>query len=142
MKISERKQRLRTRGTVPVSAEQSPNGKTVVKSVRKGSKAGPKSTTTTTQQRPARRPMSARFYIIFGIAYVIFSPVIFVQNLVALNSPHSKYHPGTLELLMPVLFFVFGVVWVYLGLRQRRRERAAAAGLVTTSATADKGASR
>jgi hypothetical protein len=141
MKISERKQRLRTRGTVPVSAEHSPNGKTVVKSIRKGTKAAPKSTTAT-QQRPARRPMSARFYIIFGIAYIVFSPVIFVQNLVAMNAPHSKYHPGTLELLMPVLFFVFGVVWVYLGLRQRRRERAAAAGLVTPTITADKGATR
>jgi hypothetical protein len=141
MKISERKQRLRTRGTVPVSAEQGPNGKTVVKSVRKSTKATSKPAATA-QQRPARRPMSARFYIIFGIAYIIFSPVIEFQNLAAAGNPHSKYHPGTLELIMPLLFFVFGVVWVYLGIRQRRRERAAAAGLVTSTPAANKGASR
>jgi hypothetical protein len=86
--------------------------------------------------------MSARFYIIFGIAYVVFSPVIFVQNWAAAHNPHSKYHPGTLEQIMPVLFFVFGAVWVYLGLRQRRRERATAAGLVAPTVAADKGASR
>jgi hypothetical protein len=66
----------------------------------------------------------------FGLAYMIFSPFLFLNELAL---AHTKHPPGTFEFLLPVVFFLFGVWWFVRGVQARRRRAAA-----TTVAPASK----
>lgn len=138
MKISERKQHLRARGIVPVSQETVP-GKMVVASGRgqgKAAAAAPGRKGAEPQKPPrARWQPSPRYQITFGAAYLIFSPILLYSAFARLQSHDPKVHPGLFDFAMPVVFFLFGVWWVYTGLRARRRQRMAAA---TTAAASGK----
>ena len=105
MKISERKHRLRTRGIVPVSQETEPRkrGASAPARVRSSRKSAParQGAAQTKAPRPRWQP-SAGTQLAFGLAYMVFAPVLFFENFVAHACPHSKYHPGAFELIMPV----------------------------------------
>jgi hypothetical protein len=130
MKISERKQHLRARGVVPVPQATATRR-------RRRARA--------TDQREARIVEAPRrrwqpspgFQLTFGLAYMIFSPFLFLNELALAHAPHAKYHPGAFEFLAPVVFFLFGAWWVYRGLQARRRRRATAT-TATTVAPASK----
>ena len=129
MKISERKQHLRARGVVPVSQATPQRSRKVRTPARAADKRA------TDQKAPRRRWQPGPGYkMTFGLAYMIFSPFLFLNALALAHAPHAKSHPGAFEFLMPVVFFLFGAWWVYRGLRARRRQRAAA----TTVAPASK----
>lgn len=136
MKISERKQRLRSRGVVPVSQEA---GQWQKKEPSSGSARGARRTTTsTTPSGKAPRPRwqpSPGYQIAFGVAYVVFAPILFLQSWTLLNQPHSKVHPGAFEFIMPVVFFLFGLWWVYRGVQARRKARAGAVAAISTTTT-------
>lgn len=134
MKISERKNRLRARGVVPVPQEAEPRKKGPAPArVRSARKSGP-AAASSTQRRPRWQP-SAGTQLIFGLAYMIFAPVLFFENFLALHAHNAKYHPGAFEILMPVVFFLFGVWWVYRGLSARRKKAATTATTTTASKT-------
>jgi len=71
----------------------------------------------------------------FGLAYMIFSPFLFLNALALAHAPHAKSHPGAFEFLMPVVFFLFGAWWFVRGVQARRRQRAAATTLAPASKT-------
>jgi len=71
----------------------------------------------------------------FGLAYMIFSPFLFLNELALAHAPHAKSHPGALEFLAPVVFFLFGAWWFVRGVQARRRQRAAATTLAPASKT-------
>jgi len=78
-----------------------------------------------------------RYQITFGLMYVVFAPILLYNTLHLANAPKSKYHPDFLTLGLPVVFFLFGVWWLYRGVTATRRARAnAAAGVPTGAATA------
>ncbi len=78
-----------------------------------------------------------RYQITFGLMYLVFAPILFLNTLSLAHAPKSKYHPGLLELGLPVVFFLFGVWWLYRGVMATRRARAnAASGAPTGAATA------
>jgi hypothetical protein len=144
MKISERKQRLRARGVVPVSQEMEPRKKTVsASSPRARSAPVGKGTAPTKAPRPRWQP-SPGYQLAFGVAYIIFAPILFFQNFVAMRTPHTKYHPGAFEFIMPIVFFLFGVWWVYRGLVARRRKNALTAASRSAASKTElvKGSSR
>lgn len=140
MKISERKQRLRERGVVPISQESVPGQKTIISAGRTRTKTTRQNAAPARATQP-RRQLSARYQLIFGSAYVVFAPILFIQNIIALRTPKA-HHPGAFEIIMPVVFFVFGVVWVYLGLKARARERAAASATASDAPRLAKGSPR
>src|SRR5579864_9490703 len=126
MKISERKQHLRTRGIVPVSQETA-QGKTVVAPARgqgKAAASAPGRKGAEPQKPPrARWQPSPRYQITFGAAYLIFSPILLYSAFARLQSHDPKVHPGLLDFAMPVVAIRPGVWWVYTGLRARRSQR-------------------
>jgi hypothetical protein len=133
MKISERKQHLRARGVVPVpqaTLQRSQKGRTPARAPdkRAAARAG------ATDQKAPRRGWqpSPGFQLTFGLAYMIFSPFLFLNELAL---AHTKHPPGTFEYLAPVVFFLFGAWWVYRGLQARRRRRAPATTPAPTSKT-------
>lgn len=124
MKISERKQRLRARGTVPVSQETTQRKTVATASSR--TRGNVSASSSGGKKAPAPRPRwqpSPTYQLIFGLAYMVFSPILILNTLALAHAPHSKYHPGTFEYLMPVVFFAFGLWWFYRGLRARRQRR-------------------
>lgn len=132
MKISERKQRLRTRGIVPVSQETTAHTKVVSAPARGTAK------TTAPGKAPAKPPRSRwqpspGYQLAFGIAYVIFAPFLIYQNLVVLPKAHPKSPPGAFDVLLPVIFLLFGLWWIYRGLQARRRKSAAGDDVVVTT---------
>ena len=136
MKISERKQRLRARGVVPVPQATPQRSQKVSTPARAPGKRAAARTGATNQKAPRRRWQPGPGYqLTFGLAYMIFSPFLFLNELALAHAPHTKYHPGVFEFLMPVVFFLFGAWWVYRGLRARRRQRAAAATVAPASKT-------
>ena len=128
MRISERKQRLRSRGVVPVSQEA---GQWQKKESSSGSSRGARRTATSTTPAKgtgrSRWQPSPGYQIAFGVAYIVFAPILFLQSWTLLNQPHSKVHPGAFEFIMPVVFFLFGLWWVYRGVSARRKKAAEAA---------------
>lgn len=152
MKISERKQRLRARGWVPAPQEPAPtSAKKTAIATRAGDKALPARKGATQPARPASRPRwqpSAGYQITFGIAYIVFSPILFWQAL-AQAQAHAhplKGHPvapdpGIFGFGMPVVFFLFGLWWVYRGLKARR-QKAQGIAAITTSSTPSTSESR
>ncbi len=127
MKISERKQRLRARGTVPVADavyQQAPRRASVAREDRPAARSAPRqgARTPATPPRPRWQP-GPRYQIIFGLVYCIMAPFLLLQTLALANAPHVKSRPGTLEFLLPVGFFLFGVWWLYRGLQAQRALR-------------------
>jgi hypothetical protein len=57
--------------------------------------------------------------MMFGLAFMIISPFLFLNELALAHPPHSKCHPGTFEFLMPVVFFLVGAWWFVRGVRAR-----------------------
>jgi hypothetical protein len=136
MKISERKQRLRARGVVPVSQVPAQRTQKVRTPARAPDKKATARTGATDQKAPRRRWQPGPGYqMTFGLAYMIFSPFLFLNELALAHAPHAKYHPGTFEFLMPVVFFLFGAWWFVRGVRARRRQRAAATTVAPASKT-------
>ena len=136
MRISERKQRLRARGVVPVPQATPQRSQKVSTPARASGKRAAARSGATDQKAPRRRWQPGPGYqLTFGLAYMIFSPFLFLNELALAHAPHTKYHPGVFEFLMPVVFFLFGAWWVYRGLRARRRQRAAAATVAPASKT-------
>ena len=130
MKISERKQHLRARGVVPVSQATPQRSRKVRTPARAADKRA------TDQQAPRRRWQPGPGYkMTFGLAYMIFSPFLFLNALALAHAPHAKSHPGAFEFLMPVVFFLFGAWWFVRGVQARRRQRAAATTLAPASKT-------
>jgi len=133
MKISERKHRLRRRGVMPVAMEAAPRqveSSSTSAPARNGGAAVQKSA------KPRWQP-GPRYQITFGLMYVVFAPILFLNTLNAAHTSKSKYQPGALELALPVVFFLFGVWWLYRGVMATRRARAnAAAGAPTGAALA------
>lgn len=123
MKISERKRRLRTRGIVPVSqAPGTPRRSTSSRNSNHRGATGTSNKDTTT--RPAQRSrwqFSPTQQIIFGAVYIIFSPIMFLQYLSLANDPKVKAHPGAIEFALPVIFFLFGLWFIYRGIQGRRQ---------------------
>jgi hypothetical protein len=146
MKISERKHRLRTRGIVPVPQEAEPRrrGPSAPAAVRSAGKSASTQKGSTQARPKARWQPSAGTQLAFGLAYVVFAPVLFFENFMALHAHNAKYHPGAFELIMPVVFFLFGVWWVYRGLSARRKKAAEAAATTTAAPKTElaKGSSR
>jgi hypothetical protein len=135
MRISERKQHLRARGVVPVPQATPQRSQKVRTPARAPDKRAAARAGATDQKAPRRRWQPGPGYqLTFGLAYMIFSPFLFLNELALAHAPHTKYHPGTFEFLMPVVFFLFGVWWFVRGVQARRRRRAA----VTTLAPASK----
>ena len=133
MKISERKQHLRARGVVPVPQATPQRSRKVRTPARAADKADKRATD---QKAPRRRWQPGPGYqLTFGLAYMVFSPFLFLNELALAHAPHTKYHPGTFEFLMPVVFFLFGAWWFVRGVQARRRQRAAAATLAPASKT-------
>ena len=135
MKISERKTRLRTRGIVPVAQEaeprrRGPSAPALVRSA--GKSASTRQGNTQARPKPRWQPSSGT-QLAFGLAYMVFAPVLFFENFMALRAHNAKYHPGAFELIMPVVFFLFGVWWVYRGVSARRK-KAAEARAITAAA--------
>lgn len=122
MKISERKQRLRTRGVVPVSQEIAPRRVVESGPTRTRAKAGPAGKNAPAAPRSRWQP-SPTYQIAFGAAYMIFSPILILNDLALANAPHSKVHPGFFEYFLPIVFFAFGAWWLYRGLQARRVAR-------------------
>jgi hypothetical protein len=133
MKISERKQHLRARGVVPVSQATLQRSQKVRTPARAPDKRAAARTGATDQKAPRRgwQPSSG-FQLTFGLAYMIFSPFLFLNELAL---AHTKHPPGTFEYLAPVVFFLFGAWWVYRGLQARRRRRAPATTPTTSAPT-------
>ena len=130
MKISERKQHLRARGVVPVPQATPQRSRKVRTPARAPDKRA------TDQKAPRRRWQPGPGYkMTFGLAYMIFSPFLFLNELALAHAPHAKYHPGAFELLAPVVFFLFGAWWFVRGVQARRRQRAAATTLAPASKT-------
>jgi|SRR5436305_1447239 len=130
MKISERKQHLRARGVVPVSQATPQRSRKVRTPARAADKRA------TDQKAPRRRWQPGPGYkMTFGLAYMIFSPFLFLNALALAHAPHAKSHPGAFEFLMPVVFFLFGAWWFVRGVQARRRQRAAATTLAPASKT-------
>ena len=120
MKISERKQHLRARGVVPVSQATPQRSRKVRTPARAADKRATARTGATDQKAPRRRWQPGPGYqLTFGLAYMIFSPFLFLNELALAHALHSKYHPGTVEFLMPVVFFLFGAWWFVRGVRAR-----------------------
>lgn len=132
MKISERKRRLRQRGVVPVTQQEARIVKTAP-ATRKGATftAGSvrsRQTARTTakggadrvQARP-RRQLGSGYQLTIGALYTVFAPLLLAFYIAQLRNPKLKTHPGALEILMTVLFFLFGVWNLYRGLQARRR---------------------
>src|SRR2546423_7353251 len=136
MKISERKQHLRARGVVPVSQATPQRSRKVRTPARGADKWATARTGATDQKAPRRRWQPGPGYkMTFGLAYMIFSPFLFLNELALAHAPHAKYHPGAFEFLMPVVFFLFGAWWFVRGVQARRRQRAAATTLAPASKT-------
>ena len=136
MKISERKQRLRARGVVPVSQVTAQRSQKVRVPARAPDKRATARTGATDQKAPRRRWQPGPGYqMTFGLAYMIFSPFLFLNELALAHAPHAKYHPGAFEFLMPVVFFLFGAWWFVRGVQARRRRRAPATTLAPASKT-------
>jgi hypothetical protein len=130
MKISERKQHLRARGVVPVPQATPQRSRKIRTPARAPDKRA------TDQKAPRRRWQPGPGYkMTFGLAYMIFSPFLFLNELALAHAPHAKYHPGAFEFLMPVVFFLFGAWWFVRGVQARRRQRAAATTLAPASKT-------
>lgn len=123
MKISERKRRLRTRGIVPVS--QAPGTPRRSTSSRTSSHRGATGTSSKdASTKPAQRSrwqFSPTQQIIFGAVYIIFSPIMFLQYLSLANNPKVKAQPGAIEFALPVIFFLFGLWFIYRGIQGRRK---------------------
>ena len=120
MKISERKQRLRARGVVPVPQATPQRSQKVSTPARAPGKRAAARTGATNQKAPRRRWQPGPGYqLTFGLAYMIFSPFLFLNELALAHTPHTKYHPGVFEFLMPVVFFLFGAWWFVRGVRAR-----------------------
>lgn len=133
MKISERKQHLRARGVVPVSQETTAHTNKVVSTPARGA-----ARTTASGKAPAKPPRSRwqpspGYQLAFGIAYVVFAPFLIYQNLVVLPRLHPKSPPGAFDVLLPVIFLLFGLWWIYRGLQARRRKNAAADDVAATT---------
>jgi hypothetical protein len=127
MKISERKQHLRARGVVPVPQTTSQRSRKVRTPARAPDKRA------TDQKAPRRRWQPGPGYkMTFGLAYMIFSPFLFLNELAL---AHTKHPPTTFEYLAPVVFFLFGAWWFVRGVQARRRQRAAATTLAPASKT-------
>jgi len=141
VKISERKQHLRRRGVVPVAQPEARAAKTVP-SARKSatytagaagsgrghggagnSRAAAKGDAKGAPARP-RRQVTARYQLTIGALYMTFAPLLLAFYVAQILNPKVKTHPGALELLMTVLFFLFGVWNVYRGLQARRKQAA------------------
>lgn len=148
MKISERKQRLRARGIVPVSQDTTQPVKVAARQTSGSQQSG--SARKGTAQKPAARPRwqpSPTYQIGFGALYIVFSPFLFYTNWVALHAPALHGHPtvthGTgdyiLQFGMPVVFFLFGCWWFYRGLQARQRRRTADAGSLPPAAAGKSG---
>jgi hypothetical protein len=136
MKISERKQHLRAKGIVPVPQATLQRSQKVRAPARAPDKKATARAGATDQKAPRRRWQPGPGYqITFGLAYMIFSPFLFLNELALAHAPHTKYHPGTFEFLMPVVFFLFGVWWFVRGVQARRRQRAAATAVTPASKT-------
>jgi cation transport ATPase len=136
MKISERKQHLRARGVVPVPQATPQRSQKVRTRARAPDKRATARTAATDQKAPRRRWQPGPGYqMTFGLAYMIFSPFLFLNELALAHAPHAKYHPGTFEFLMPIVFFLFGAWWFVRGVQARRRRRAAATTLAPASKT-------
>jgi len=134
VKISERKRRLRQRGVVPVTQQEARIVKTAP-ATRKGAtftagSAGSvrsRQTARTTakggadrvQARP-RRQLGSGYQLTIGALYTVFAPLLLAFYIAQLRNPKLKTHPGALEILMTVLFFLFGVWNLYRGLQARR----------------------
>jgi hypothetical protein len=132
MKISERKQHLRARGVVPVPQATPQRSR----KVRTPARARAADTRATDQKAPRRRWQPGPGYkMTFGLAYMIFSPFLFLNELALAHAPHAKAHPGAFEFLAPVVFFLFGAWWFVRGMQARRRQRAAATTLAPASKT-------
>ncbi len=145
MKISERKQHLRMRGVVPLSQE-------TVRRSKAASAPSQKRTGTAKGVAPAkggsaatpraRWQPSAGYQMAFGVAYMVFSPILIAQAVIGLRSPNPKNHPDMFALILPVIFFLFGAWWFYRGLQARRRQRVTAGETPATGKAAlDRGAS-
>ncbi len=144
MKISERKQRVRARGIVPVShtpVQQTRSNGSAGRQRVESAATGPRGTTKGRGNRP-RRQMSPSMQISLGVAYIVFAPLMFVQYWSLLHTPKAKYHPGTFDvvaqLALPILFFLFGLWSIYRGTKARR----AAQGSNAAAATANAGGGR
>lgn len=140
MRISERKERLRRRGVVPVAQQQEAREARPAKvapSARKGAtytagtrpaaraagKGGTKGAAVSASARP-RRQMSAGYQLTIGALYITFAPLLLAFYVAQLRNPKVKSHPGPLEIGMTILFLLFGVWQVSQGLRTRRRQEA------------------
>ncbi len=144
MKISERKQRVRARGIVPVShtpVQQTRSSWSAGRQRVESAATGSRGTTKGRGNRP-RRQMSPSMQISLGVAYIVFAPLMFVQYWSLLHTPKAKYHPGTFDvvaqLALPILFFLFGLWSIYRGTKARR----AAQGSNAAAATANAGGGR
>ena len=139
VKISERKKHLRRRGVVPVAQQEEDRvvkastsvsarkSATYTAGSRQGARAAVKGGATRTPAR-APRKMGARYQLTIGALYVTFAPLLLIFYIAQLRNPKVKTHPDVLQILLTVLFFLFGVWNVYRGLQARRRDAAAASG--------------
>ena len=133
MKISERKQRLRARGVVPVPQATPQGSRKVSAPTRAPERRATARKGATDQKAPRPRWQPGPGYqLTFGLAYMIFSPFLFLNELAL---AHTKHPPTTLEYLAPVVFFLFGAWWFVRGFQARRRRRAAAATVAPASTT-------
>src|SRR5205085_262098 len=95
MKISERKQRLRARGVVPVAQATPQRSRKVRTPARATDKRETARTGATDQKAPRRRwQPSPGYQLIFGLAYMIFSPFLFLNELALVRAPHPTNHPA------------------------------------------------
>ncbi len=139
VKISERKKHLRQRGVVPVAQPQEVRVVTPAPTVSgrksatytagarrgaRGSGAAVKGGASKAPVRP-RRQMGSGYQLTIGALYTVFAPLLLAFYIVQLRDPKVKTHPGGLEILLTVLFFLFGVWNLYRGIQARRRRSAA-----------------
>jgi len=148
VRISERKQRLRKRGVVPVAQQDVARPARTESTVRKSvtytagskSRAGAGSRAAVKggakgAPRP-RRQVSSGYQLVMGALYMTFAPLLLAFYLFQMRNPKSKTHVGAVEIGMTVLFFLFGVWQFSQGLRARRRKvllKAAESGISTTA---------
>jgi hypothetical protein len=148
VRISERKQRLRKRGVIPVAQQDVVRPtrtdltarKSVTYTAGSKSRVGPGSRGAVKggakgAPRP-RRQVSSGYQLVMGALYMTFAPLLLAFYLFQMRNPKSKTHPGAIEIGMTVLFFLFGVWQFSQGLRARRRKAAlkiAESGTSTTT---------
>jgi len=144
VRISERKQRLRKRGVVPVAQQdvarparmESTTRKSVTYTAGSTARTGAGSRAAVKGGAKGPRPqrqVSSGYQLVMGALYMTFAPLLLAFYLFQMRNPKSKTHPGTIEIGMTVLFFLFGVWQFSQGLRARRRKAALKAAESGTS---------